>query len=59
MDISKFPSLDNIGDKDPDNHILSWANTIDPSSHQQAIMITTILNNRDQYRNSDCKDTKT
>ena len=25
MDVSGFPSLDDIGDEDPDNHILSWA----------------------------------
>jgi len=59
MDISGFPSLDNIGDEDPDNHILSWADTTDPGSHQQAMIITTILNNRDQYGDSDCEDTKT
>jgi len=33
MDVSRFPSLDNIGDEDPDNHILSWADTTDPDSH--------------------------
>jgi len=47
MDVSGFPSLDDIGDKDPNNHILSWADTTDPGSHQQAMMIATILNNRD------------
>jgi len=26
--------LDNIGDEDPDNHILSWADTTDLGSHQ-------------------------
>jgi len=31
----------------------------DPGSYQQAMMIATILNNRDQYRNLDYKDTKT
>jgi len=51
--------LDNIGDKDPNNYILSWADTTDPGSHQQVIIIAAILNNRDQYRDSDCKDTKT
>ena len=45
MDVSGFPSLDDIGDEDPDNHILSWADTTDPGSHQQAMMIATILNN--------------
>jgi len=45
MDISGFPSLDDIGDEDPDNHILSWADTTDPGSHQQVMMIATILNN--------------
>jgi len=59
MDISGFPSLDDIGDEDPDNHILSWADTTDPGSHQQAMMIATILNNQDQYGDSDCEDTKT
>jgi len=59
MDVSGFPSLDDIGDEDPDNHILSWADTTDPGSHQQAMMIATILNNQDQYGDSDCEDTKT
>jgi len=59
IDVSGFPSLDNIGDEDPDNHILSWADMTDPGSYQQAMMIATILNNQDQYRNSDCEDTKT
>jgi len=47
MDISGFPSLNDIGDEDPNNHILSWADMTDPGSHQQAIMIVTILNNQD------------
>jgi len=51
--------LDNIGDEDPDNHILSWADMTDPGSHQLVMMIAAILNNRDQYGDSDCKDTKT
>jgi len=51
--------LDDIGDEDPDNHILSWADTTDPGSHQQVMMIATILNNQDQYGDSDCEDTKT
>jgi len=51
--------LDNIGDEDPDNHILSWADMTDPGSYQQAMMIATILNNQDQYEDSDCKDIKT
>jgi len=51
--------LDKIGDKDPDNNILSWADTTDPGNHQQVIVITAMLNNRDQYGNSDCEDTKT
>jgi len=59
MDVSGFPSLDDIGDEDFDNHILSWADTTNPGSHQQAMMIATILNNRDQYGDSDCEDTKT
>jgi len=54
MDISGFPSLDDIGDEDPDNHILSWADTTDLGNHQQAMMIATILNNQDQYGDSDC-----
>jgi len=45
MDVSGFPSLDDIGDEDPDNYILSWANTADLGSHQQAMIIATILNN--------------
>jgi len=47
MNVSRFLSLDDIGDEDPDNHILSWVDTTDPGSHQQAMMIATILNNRD------------
>ena len=49
--------MDDIGDEDPDNHILSWADTTDPGSYQQA-MIATILNNWDQYGDSDYEDTK-
>jgi len=59
MDVSRFPSLDDIGDEDLDNHILSWADMTDLDSHQQAMIIATILNNWDQYRDSDCEDTKT
>jgi len=59
MDVSRFPSLDNIGDEDPNNHILSWTDMTDPDSHQQAMMIATILNNQDQYGDLDCEDTKT
>jgi len=33
MNVSRFPSLDDIGDEDPDNHILSWADTTDLGSH--------------------------
>jgi len=47
MDVSGFPLLDNIGDEDSNNHILSWADMTDSGSHQQAMMIATILNNRD------------
>jgi len=50
--------LDNIGDEDPDNYILSWADTTDPGNYQQAIVIVSLLNKRDQYRESDCKNTK-
>jgi len=45
LDVSRSPSLDNIGDEDPDNHILSWADMTDPGSHQQMMMIAAILNN--------------
>ena len=47
MNVSGFLSLDNIGDEDPNNHILSWADMTDLGSYQQAIMIATILNNQD------------
>jgi len=33
LDVSGSPLLDDIGDEDPDNHILSWADTTDPGSH--------------------------
>ena len=59
IDVSGFPSLDNIRDEDPDNHILSWADMTDLDSHQQTMMIAAILNNQDQYRDLDCEDTKT
>ena len=59
MDDSRFPSLDDIGDEDPNNHILSQADMTDPGSHQQVMMIATILNNRDQYGDSDYEDIKT
>jgi len=59
INVSGFPLLDDIGDEDPDNHILSWADTTDLGSYQQAMIIATILNNQDQYGDSDCKDTKT
>jgi len=59
IDVSRFLSLDNIGDEDPSNHIFSWENITDPGSHQQVMIIATILNNWDQYRDSDCEDTKT
>jgi len=59
INVSRFPLLDDIGDEDPDNHILSWADTTDLGSYQQAMMIATILNNQDQYGDSDCEDTKT
>jgi len=59
MDVSGFPSLDDIGDEDPNNHILSWTDMTDPDSHQQAMMIATILNNQDQYGDLDCEDMKT
>ena len=59
MLVSGFPSLDEIGDEDPDNNILSWADTTDSGNHQQAMVVAAILNNRDQYGDSDCEDTKT
>ena len=49
LDVSRSLSLDNIGDEDLSNHILSWADTTDPDSHQQTMMIAAILNNQDQY----------
>jgi len=58
IDVSGFPSLDDIEDEDPNNHILSWADTTDPGSYQQAMMTATILNNWDQYGDLDCEDTK-
>jgi len=45
LDVSGSPSLDNIGDEDPNNHILSWTDTTDPGSYQQAMIIVAILNN--------------
>jgi len=45
MDISGFLLLDNIGDEDPNNHILSWADMTNPGNYQQVMMIATILNN--------------
>ena len=59
LDVSGSLSLDDIGDEDLDNHILSWADTTNLDSHQQMMMIAAILNNWDQYRDSDCEDTKT
>ena len=58
IDVSGFPLLDDIGDEDFDNHILSQADMTDPGSYQQAIMIATILNNQDQYGDLDYKNTK-
>ena len=43
LDVSRFPLLDDIKDKDPNNYILSWADTTDPDSHQQVIMIVSWL----------------
>jgi len=45
LDVNGFPSLDDIGDEDSDNHILSWADMTDLGSHQQVMMIAAILNN--------------
>ena len=33
LDVSESLLLDNIGDKDPDNHIFSWADTTDLGSY--------------------------
>ena len=52
MFVSRFPSLDDIGDENPNNYILSWADMTDPGSHQQAMVAAAILNNRDQYGDS-------
>ena len=51
--------MDDIEDEDSDNHILSWADTTDLDCHQQAMIIAAMLNNQNQYRDSDCEDTKT
>ena len=45
MLVSGFPSLDDIGDEDPVNNILSWADTTDSGNHQQAMVVAAILNN--------------
>jgi len=45
MLVSGFPSLDEIGDEDPDNNILSWADMTDSGNHQQAMVVAAILNN--------------
>jgi len=45
LNISGSPLLDDIGDEDSDNYILSWADTTDLDSHQQMMMIAAILNN--------------
>ena len=58
LDVSGSPSLDNIGDEDPNNHILSQADTTDPDNYQQIMVIVSLLNNQNQYGESDCKDTK-
>ena len=33
LNVSGSSLLDNIGDEDPDNYILSWADTTDPSNY--------------------------
>jgi len=33
MDVSGFPLLDNIGDEDPNNYILSWEDMTDLGSY--------------------------
>ena len=45
LNVSGSFSLDNIGDEDPNNHILSWADMTDLGSYQQAMIIAAILNN--------------
>ena len=59
LNISRSSSLDNVEDEDPNNYILSWADTTNPGSYQQVMMIVAILNNQDQYGDLDCEDTKT
>jgi len=50
--------LNNIGIEDPDNYILSWTDTTNLNNYQQIMMIASLLNNWDQYRESNCKDIK-
>ena len=45
LDVSRSFLLDDIGDEDPNNHILSWTNITDPDSHQQMMITIAILNN--------------
>jgi len=56
LDVSESPSLNNIEDEDPNNHILSWTDTTDPGNYQQIMVITSLLNNRDQYGELDCEN---
>ena len=46
LDVSRSPSLNNIGDEDPDNHILIWADITDPGNYQQVMIIASLLNNQ-------------
>ena len=45
LNVSGSPLLDDIGDENSDNHILSWADMTDLGSYQQMMMIAAILNN--------------
>ena len=59
LDVSGLSLLDSIGDEDPNNHISHWADTTDLDNYYQAMVIITLLNNQDQYRNLDCENPKT
>jgi len=58
LDVSESPSLNNIEDEDPDNHILSWTDTTDSGNYQQIMVIVSLLSNQDQYRELGCEDIK-
>ena len=58
LDISRSSSLNNIEDEDTNNYILSWTDTTDVDNYQQIMVITSLLNNRDQYGELDYEDIK-